>query len=148
MSLSIYIPGEACAQGRPRFAVIKNKTTGKSRAVAFDPKESKNYKSLVKMAAQEAIDEQGWKYTELPLVLTICVWKSIPKSKSKKFREAAIAGYEFPAVKPDVDNVAKTIMDALSKVAYKDDSQIVDLVIKKRYTEDEPHVNVRIEVAV
>lgn len=148
MDLNIYIPGEACAQGRPRFTVIKNKTTGKSRAIAFDPKESKDYKSLVKMAAQEAIDEQGWKYTELPLILTICVWKSIPKSKSKKFREAAIAGYEFPAVKPDVDNVAKTIMDALSKVAYKDDNQIVDLVIKKRFTEDEPHVNVRIEVAV
>ena len=146
MGLSIYIPGEACAQGRPRFTVIKNKTTGKSRTIAFDPKESKNYKSLVKMAAQEAIEQQEWKYTELPLVLTICFWKSIPKSKSKKFREAAIAGYEFPAVKPDVDNVAKAIMDALSGVAYKDDKQVCDLIVRKRYTDKGPSVDVYIEV--
>lgn len=134
------IPGEPCAQGRPRFTVIRG------HAVAFDPAKSKNYKSFVKMLAMDAMDEQEWKYTELPLRIVICAWETIPKSKTKKFRQDALEGKEFPTVKPDLDNVAKTIMDALSGVVYKDDKQIVDLIVKKRYTDQEPHVFVRIEV--
>ena len=140
MILEIIIPGEPCAQGRPRFAVVRG------RAVAFDPAKSKNYKNFVKVLAMEAIEKQSWKYNELPLAFEIVVWQSIPKSKTKKFREAAAIGKEYPTVKPDVDNVAKTIMDALSGVVYKDDKQVVDLLIKKRYTEAEPHVIVTIEV--
>lgn len=140
MTLKFNIPGEPCAQGRPRFAVFHG------HAVAYDPAKSKNYKSFVKMLAMAAMDEQEWKYTELPLRIAICAWESIPKSKTKKFRQDALEGKEFPTVKPDLDNVAKTIMDALSGVVYKDDKQVVDLIVKKRYTDQEPHVVVRIEV--
>ena len=40
-----------------------------------------------------------------------------------------------PTVKPDLDNLDKAVMDALNKVAYKDDSQIVAKVSKKHYAE-------------
>lgn len=140
MILEFSVPGEACAQGRPRFTVFKN------RAFAYDPEKSKNYKSFVKLLAMQAMEEQGWKYNELPLAIEIMVYKAIPKRKTKKIREAIMAGKEYPTVKPDVDNVAKTIMDALSGVVYKDDKQVVDLSIKKRYTETEPLVMVTIEV--
>lgn len=58
----ITIPGEPCAQGRPRFSVING------HARAYDPAKSRNYKAYVKLIAQEEIKTQGWKYTELPLV--------------------------------------------------------------------------------
>lgn len=35
--------------------------------------------------------------------------------------------------KPDIDNIAKVVCDALNGVAYKDDKQIVSLKLAKRY---------------
>ena len=49
-------------------------------------------------------------------------------------------GLEKPRKKPDADNIAKIILDSLNGVAYKDDSQIVDIRIIKKYTEDEERV--------
>ncbi|WP_332834903.1 RusA family crossover junction endodeoxyribonuclease [Clostridium perfringens] len=47
---------------------------------------------------------------------------------------------EKPTKKPDVDNIAKIILDSLNGVAYKDDSQIVDIRIIKKYTEDDERI--------
>ena len=50
-----------------------------------------------------------------------------------------------PTKKPDADNIAKVICDALNGVAYGDDTQVVNLNVKKRYTDEEPKVIVHIE---
>ena len=42
-----------------------------------------------------------------------------------------------PTVKPDVDNVVKSVLDALNKLIYKDDSQVTDLLVHKYYSEEE-----------
>lgn len=39
--------------------------------------------------------------------------------------------------KPDVDNVAKLVLDALNAVAYRDDSQVNDLVVSKGWADSE-----------
>lgn len=49
----------------------------------------------------------------------------------------------MPNKKTDCDNIAKIICDALNRVAYKDDSQIVKLNVMKEYVET-PSVKVRI----
>lgn len=85
--------------------------------------------------AQQEIKNQGWKYTELPLAVTITAYMSVPTSKSKKFKQAAILGRERPAKKPDTDNIFKCITDALSGIAYKDDKQIVAATVNKWYAE-------------
>lgn len=137
--LKFSVPGEPCAQGRPRFTTIGG------YARAYDPAKSKNYKSFVKLVAMEAMEKQGWRYTELPIKVTIAAYLQCPKSKSKRFREAALSGKEFPCKKPDVDNLFKTITDALSGVAYKDDKQICLGVVTKFYAA-EPRVDVKIEL--
>lgn len=39
--------------------------------------------------------------------------------------------------KPDIDNITKVVLDALNKVAYEDDTQIVEVASIKRWaTED------------
>lgn len=38
-----------------------------------------------------------------------------------------------PLKKPDADNVAKIILDALNGIAYLDDKQVVDLGVHKSY---------------
>lgn len=50
----------------------------------------------------------------------------------------------FPTKKPDIDNIAKSILDALNKLAYRDDTQVVTLHMEKHYAED-PRVEVEIE---
>ena len=39
----------------------------------------------------------------------------------------------WPTKRPDLDNVAKSICDALNKVAYTDDAQIVQLFVARHY---------------
>ena len=63
------------------------------------------------------------------------MYVEIPQSKSKKQKEKMLAGEIKPAVKPDVDNVAKSILDALNGIIYLDDKQIIKLDIKKIYAE-------------
>jgi Holliday junction resolvase RusA-like endonuclease len=55
------------------------------------------------------------------------------------------AGLVVPTVKPDADNVAKIVLDALNGSAFCDDAQVVHLQVLKRYAE-EPGVKVRITV--
>lgn len=40
-----------------------------------------------------------------------------------------------PTTKPDTDNIAKSILDSLNGIAYKDDKQVVKLTVEKRYDE-------------
>ena len=35
--------------------------------------------------------------------------------------------------KPDVDNIAKAILDSLNGLPYKDDNQVAELVVRKEY---------------
>lgn len=136
--LLIMIPGEPCAQGRPRFS------TAGGFVKAYDPDKSRNYKAYVKMCAIKSMQEQGWTLTEKALSIEIRAFMSIPSSKSKKFKQAAIVGIERPTKKPDVDNVFKILTDALSGIAYKDDKQIVSAFISKYYA-DEPRVDIFIK---
>lgn len=63
------------------------------------------------------------------------MYVEIPQSKSKKQKEKMITGEIKPVVKPDVDNVAKSILDALNGIIYLDDKQIIKLNIEKIYAE-------------
>ena len=40
--------------------------------------------------------------------------------------------------KVDVDNLAKLVTDALNRIAYKDDSQIEDMRLRRYLDRDEP----------
>lgn len=57
-----------------------------------------------------------------------------------------LAGIIRPTIKPDVDNIAKVILDSLNGLAYKDDKQIVFCAISKWYGEN-PRVEVILEEA-
>lgn len=61
-----------------------------------------------------------------------------PCSVSGKKRRQMFAGALSPTKKPDADNIAKIVCDALNGVAYTDDKQICCLTVIKRY-EDGTH---------
>jgi Holliday junction resolvase RusA-like endonuclease len=71
--------------------------------------------------------------SEKPLCLLVIADRRIPVSWSTKDRAAALAGRILPTSKPDFDNHAK-IVDALNSIVWRDDSQVVDARVIKRYS--------------
>lgn len=63
---------------------------------------------------------------------------------SKKKRTLAMRGGLFPAKRPDLDNLIKTVKDACNRVVWLDDSQVCTLTVTKRYS-DNPRTKIMIE---
>ena len=126
--LRFVIPGEPVAKGRPRACVIKG------MARLYTPKETKEYEERVMWMAKSVM--QGKPPLENALAARIQILVSIPKSYSAKKHRSAIAGFLFPAKRPDTDNFVKAILDGLNEIVYRDDAQIVDLYATKRYAAD------------
>ena len=51
----------------------------------------------------------------------------------------------FPTGKPDIDKLARAVLDALTGYAYDDDSQVVQLTLQKVYTWGTPGVYVTVK---
>ena len=127
----ITIHGEPVAKGRPRHT--RNGHT-------YTPKKTRDYEALVK----KHIKLQGGKIIEGPVVVRIGVYRSIPKSWSKKKKKQAISGEIVPVTRPDIDNYIKAALDASNGLLFQDDNQVVDLVTKKRYSKM-PYLEIEVE---
>lgn len=68
-----------------------------------------------------------------------------PRSHYGTGRNAAVVKKTAPtavAVRPDLDKLTRALLDALTGVAWRDDSQVVALNVAKVYTAERPHVAV------
>lgn len=128
------IPESITGKQRPRM----NTYTGR----AYTPNKTKNYEYLVRQLFV-------YKYPKFePIVgrvkLSVIAYFELPKSISKQKEAEMLAGTISPTKKPDWDNIGKIISDALNKFAFKDDAQIIEAIIIKKYART-PKVLVRIE---
>ena len=128
------IPGKVQPQGRPRAS----SRGGYVRL--YDPPTSRDYKKHVKEVAKEYAPSEP---LEGPLHVRMTFSKQYLKSWTKKQRANAEDGILLPTTKPDIDNLSKGIMDALNGVIWKDDSQVVELLLSKIY-DDEHYADVEI----
>ena len=71
---------------------------------------------------------------------------AIPASVPKKKRRDMEAGVLRPVRTPDADNILKAVCDALNKVAYRDDAQVVDAQVSKYYS-NQPRVELILQNA-
>lgn len=109
--------------------------------MTYTPKDTVQYESLVKYCFYGALDKDHQRPDSgllfpagTPLKVTIKAYMIVPSSASKKRRDAMLRGDVRPLKTPDVDNVAKIILDALNGIAYKDDSQVVTLSVDKLWS--------------
>ena len=132
INLTIY--GNPVPKGRSKFAVIKG------HAIAYTPKKTR-------------VDEENLRAQMLPyrpesplqgaLSLMLLIYRSIPKSFSKKRQKLAEAGHISPITRPDIDNYLKQCVDAMSGIFFRDDSQICQVTLAKWYS-DRPRIQVSI----
>lgn len=134
MKIYFNIPGKVQAKQRPRF----NRYSGKT----YTPNETIAYENWVKTCYLEKYKDK--ELMEKPLRVTIKAYFEIPKSTSKKRKKQMMDNEILPMVKPDTDNIAKGVLDSLNGIAYKDDKQVVELIVNKYYN-NTPYVSVMIE---
>lgn len=130
------VAGAPEGKARPRFRCING------HVQTYTPKGTVRYEDKVTLAYR--LSYHGAEPFGGAVILRIMAYYPIPQSWTKKRRELAAAGHLLPVVKPDMDNVMKAVMDALNGIAYKDDKQIVEAVVCKRYGEP-PRLEVMVE---
>ena len=119
------IPGPVTGKGRPRFARMG------SFVRAYTDSKTQSYENLVKHYASVAM--RGAPPMDRPVHLGIVVYKTPPASMSKRRREEALNGITRPIGKPDLDNIAKGISDAMNKIVYTDDKCVASLTVERRW---------------
>jgi len=126
-TISMTIYGHPVPKARARTVRTKN---GKS--VSFTPKKTESWEDSVRAQALQHRPEQ---LMDGPLAMEATFYLLRPKSKPKRVK--------YPATKPDLDNLIKSVKDALEGIIYTNDSRIVDEAVRKRYG-DPPRVEIAI----
>lgn len=110
-------------QGRPRWG------NGRMYKAGIDVEWEGAIREAYKAAHPDAP-----RYEHQAAVLVEC-YVPIPKSDSKVKRADKLSGATPCTVKPDIDNVVKSVLDALNGVAWEDDKQINSIWAAKIYSD-------------
>lgn len=125
----------------PKAAPRPRTTTVGGFARWYDPA-SANKKKIRKLVKEMFPDD--WEPIKGEVHLYIKLYRPLIKSLNVLDTILALIGIIRPIQKPDVDNLAKQLMDAINKFVYEDDSQVVSLHMEKFYS-DEPRTEVIVE---
>ena len=90
----------------------------------YTPKATRDYEKTVRQLVSVLYNGPLHK-KEVPLEISLTFNLRKPKSVKRS----------YPSVKPDLDNLAKAVYDAMEGVVFEGDGQIVDSNLSKRYSE-------------
>lgn len=119
-TVEVRIPGEPCAQGRPRF-VRRGKFVS-----AYDPPKSRNWKATAQEHMRRAM--HGRPPLQGALNCDIVATFTCPRSD---YRKREPRSWRWHAKRPDIENVSKAVLDAATGVLWVDDDQVARLVVLK-----------------
>ena len=127
------VEGEAVGKMRPKVSTLNG------HASVYTPRKQIVFENWVRTEYEKAMElfhpeVHGYLFGKgVPIEIRIQISKRVPSSVSMKKRDKMLYGQIFPVVKPDIDNVAKSVLDALNRVAFYDDSQVIRLAVFKTY---------------
>ena len=130
MKYQFEVPGEIVGKERPRV----NMYTGR----VYTPGKTKDYELLVQQYFK--MKYPRYEMLEGRLSINIIAYLKIPKSTSKAKVEKMLENKISPTKKPDVDNIAKSILDAMNNFVFKDDNQVSKISVEKRFALEEKAV--------
>ena len=137
--IQFIVQGNPFGKQRPKFA-----RHGKF-VQTYTPKETLLHEKMIAQVYEDVANGRKFE-KKAPLDIQITAYYPIPQATSKKRRKEMLEHRIRPVVKPDLDNIAKLIYDALNGVAWHDDNAIVNTRICKFYSEN-PRVEIFIQVA-
>lgn len=118
---------------RPRF----NRYTGRT----YTPSKTHNYESAVKAAYITKYPVGQWVLNrEQPISIAMDIHFKMPDSWSRKKKERMTG--KLCNKKPDIDNIIKSVTDALNGVAYPDDSQICEIRTVRKVWDEAEYISV------
>jgi len=125
--VSFTVSGQPQGKGRPRFSKQRS-----GNVITRTPYNTVVYENLIRMQYQA---QCGYRFPDDEMIdLRIRAYYQIPKSASKRRKDAMADGVIRPTTTPDVDNILKAVSDSLQGIAYRDDKSIVDAQIRKYYS--------------
>lgn len=127
--ISLTVPGEPQGKLRPKWSPVGT----------YSPKKTVNYETYVKQLFASKYPDHV--LLEGELILELMIFQLIPKSTSKRKKDLMIKGLIRPTKRPDIDNVIKTVFDALEGLAFKNDSQFIRVIASKFYS-SQPKVEI------
>jgi len=134
--LHFHVEGTPVPKKRPRFRQFNGIVQ------SYTDKGTRTYEDHVRLTSQNAMGSN--EPLETPVGVYLYIRLPIPKSHSKKRTEDCLKGLEKPIKKPDIDNLAKSLLDGMNGVVFKDDSQIISLHCTKVYA-SEPGVDIMVK---
>jgi len=121
--------GEPKAQSRHRHF----KMPGTDHVSTYDPS-VKAKDSFISIIHHDA-PKEPW---SVPICMELNFYMGRPKGHYGSGKNASVlkaSAPEWHTGKPDIDNLAKLVQDAMNKVFYRDDSLICQIVCRKLYSE-------------
>lgn len=138
-----WVPGNPKPAGSKR-GFVNRKTGG---VIITDAcKLTKSWQGDVKMFAYAAM--QGQPLMTGPLEMIVVFQQGRPKCHYGTGRNAGVLKHDaplFPESAPDGSKLTRAVEDAMSKVIYVDDAQIVDQLVRKRYGPPGALITVRVK---
>lgn len=134
--VNFVVPGSPQGKGRP---ILVRSRAGGVRAIT--PPKTRGYEAMVMYHARLAM--QGQAPYAGACALDVVAYLPIPASWPKWKRDHARLDFLQPTGKPDADNALKIVADACNGIVWRDDAQVVEARIIKRYS-DTPRVEVSI----
>lgn len=128
MILDVVIPGEPVAWPRAKY------NSRQRRFYVDDETQAAKRRLAVHVGVLWNQANHGEPHKGPISVEVVCVL-AVPASWSKAKKVQALSGTLHPTSRPDVDNYAKLVMDALNGIAWVDDAQVVQLSVAKCYGE-------------
>lgn len=125
------IPATPVAKGRARSSARVG-ANGKAFARHYTPAATRNFEALVKDFAQQAM--KGGDPLTCPVDLLVEFRFRVPDTWPKWKADLAATGTLHHTKKPDCSNLVKAIEDACNGVLFRDDGQVVGMVVDKVWT--------------
>jgi len=122
--VEFFVPGDPKAKGSMRSIPFQDKA-GKLHVNTFNANKSVTaWERVTKLSALEVWGDRPpvQEAVQIDLMFTL----RRPKTVKEKSRP-------LPIVKPDIDKLSRTLLDALSGIVFGDDAQVTGLTATKRY---------------
>jgi len=120
MVVTLTITEEAVAKARPRVSSFG----GKARM--YTPKKSQDFEYVIRRRAEEKIKK--------PLTGPISVEIDLQLKRPKYMMKKTMTNPKcYNTKRPDIDNYIKSILDGLNGVAFEDDGQVAEIIVRKWY---------------